>query len=192
MNRPSADRPGSGSGENNFELVPEPERPWSEQEESTGQRTREQLREVKDRVVDRAKSTLDQTREQASSTLSEGRRRAADQVTGVASAIHRTSQHLREEDQARFARLADSFGSQVDEVANYLRDTDARAMARDLERLARRQPAVVLGAAFAIGLAGARFFKSSERESDRYGGYDRIGPGAEPAGIGRGGIDDQL
>ncbi len=67
-------------------------------------------------------------------------------------------------------------------------------MTRDLERLARRQPAIVLGAAFAFGLIGARFFKSSEPtgKADEYGGYDRIRAGGEPAGIGGGGIDDRI
>ncbi|MGH7526067.1 MAG: hypothetical protein ACREMX_05140 [Gemmatimonadales bacterium] len=61
-------------------------------------------------------------------------------------------------------------------------------------RLARRQPLIVLGAAFALGLAGARFFKSSEPDGDaeEYGRYDRIRAGGEPAGIGGGGIDDGI
>ncbi|MGH2709079.1 MAG: hypothetical protein ACRDJK_12415 [Actinomycetota bacterium] len=53
---------------------------------------------------------------------------------------------------------------------------------------------IVLGAAFALGLAGARFFKSSEPDGDaeEYGRYDRIRAGGEPAGIGGGGIDDGI
>ena len=43
-------------------------------------------------------------------------------------------------------------------------------MRLDLETLARREPALVLGIGFALGLLGARFFKSSERHAA--GGYD--------------------
>jgi hypothetical protein len=71
----------------------------------------------------------------------------------------------------------------VDQVANYLRDKDARAMRTDLENLARRQPALVLGGALILGLMGARFLKSSQRErsfrgeSERYGRAQRFGDG---------------
>lgn len=127
-----------------------------------GEGAREQIREVKDRAVDQAKSTFRQARDWATSGLSEGRIRTAEQVGNLATAVHRTSQHLRDEDQARIAGLADSFARQVERAAFYLRDADARTMARDLEGLARRRPVMVIGAALALGLVGARFFKSSD------------------------------
>ena len=40
----------------------------------------------------------------------------------------------------------------------------------DAQRLARRQPALFVGGAFALGLLGARFLKSSSPEH-RYAGY---------------------
>jgi hypothetical protein len=175
-----------------FDLEPEPRS--RAETGGTGEAAREQIREVKDRVVDQARTTLRQAKDRAASGFSEGRFRAADQVGGIATAFHRTGQHLRDEDQARIAGLAESVGRQVEQVASYLRTADARAMTRDLERLARRQPAIILGAAFALGLAGARFLKSSERDQSRgeYGGYDRIRAGGEPAGIGGGGSYDGL
>ena len=47
-------------------------------------------------------------------------------------------------------------------------------MRQDLENLARRQPALMIGGALVLGLIGARFLKSSERRGyrqieDRYG-----------------------
>jgi hypothetical protein len=66
----------------------------------------------------------------------------------------------------------------VDQVANYLRSKDAQAMKTDLENLARRQPALVLGGALFLGLIGARFLKSSQRErrsSQSYGRGQRFG-----------------
>jgi hypothetical protein len=65
------------------------------------------------------------------------------------------------------------------------RDADGRTIARDVENLARRQPALVFAGAFAIGLVAARFLKSSEpdyRSDDA--NYERIRPGGEPAGLG--------
>jgi hypothetical protein len=106
-------------------------------------------------------------------------------VRGIGGAFHRTSEQLRNEDQARYADIADNVGRQVDRVADYLRQSDGRTMARDIESLARRQPALVFAGAFAIGLVAARFLKSSEPDFDSDdANYERIRAGGEPAGLG--------
>jgi len=127
------------------------------------QSAREQIREVKDQVVDQAKNTLQQARERASSSLGEGKNQFADQFGTVAEALRRTTEHLRSENQERIAGMTETVARQVDQVANYLRNKDARAMKQDLENLARRQPALMIGGAVVLGLIGARFLKSSER-----------------------------
>ena len=153
--------------------------------------------------MDQARTTLRDARERAGSTFTDSRRQAADQIGGIGSAFHRTSETLRGEDQARFADVADNVARQIDRVADYLRDSDGRTIARDLENLARRQPALVFAGAFALGVVAARFFKSStpEYRSDfeEDAGYARIQPGGEPAGLGgysgfdreAGGFDDR-
>lgn len=146
--------------------------------------TMPEIREARDKVVDQAKSTLRDARDRAGSSLSEGRRQAAEQIGGIGGAFHRTSEQLRGEDQARFADVADSVGRQIDRMADYLRDSDGRTIARDAENLARRQPALVFAGAFVLGIVAARFLKSSEPEYDA--GYDRIQPGGDPAGLGGG------
>ena len=171
---------------------------------SGGTGTREQMRQVRDQVVDQAKSTFREARDRAGSTLADSRRQAADQIGNIAGAFHRTGEQLRNDNQERIAGLADSFAGQVEQVAQYLREADLRSIGRDIERLARERPAVVYGAAFAVGLLAARFFKSgaSSEVDDRAdalnpdAGYERIRAGGEPAGLGetpyargRGGYD---
>jgi hypothetical protein len=124
---------------------------------------REQIREVKDQVMGQAKNTFQQARDRASSSLGESKTQIADQFGAVADALRRTTEHLRSEDQQRIAGLTDTMARQVDQAANYLRTKDARAMKQDLENLARRQPALMLGGALVLGLIGARFLKSSDR-----------------------------
>jgi hypothetical protein len=145
--------------------------------QQTGGSAREQIRDVKDQVVGQAKSTLQQARDRASTSLGESKGQFAEQVGTVAAALRRTTEHLRAEDQQRIAGLTDTVARQVDQIANYLRNKDARAMRTDLENLARRQPAMVLGGALVLGLIGARFFKSSQRDQ-RGGG--RINSGRDP------------
>jgi hypothetical protein len=140
-----------------------------------GGAAREQVRQAKDKVVDQARSTFRDARDRAGSGLAQGRRQAADQLGGIGNALHRTGEQLRSEDQARFADLTDSVGRQIDRAADYLRNSDGRTIARDVENLARRQPALVFAGAFALGLVGARFLKSSDPGSryDPYtGGFD--------------------
>jgi hypothetical protein len=135
---------------------------------------REQIREVKDQVVGQARNTLQQARERAGSSLGESKGQIADQFGTIAGALRRTTEHLRSEDQQRIAGLTETVSRQVDQVANYLRNKDASAMRADLENLARRQPAIMIGGALVLGLIGARFLKSSRRDRlDR--GSDSLG-----------------
>ena len=169
----------------------------------TGGSAREQVRQAKDKVVHQARTTLRDARDRAGSTFTQGRQQAADQLGGIGSAFHRTSETLRGEDQARFADVADNVAQRIDRMADYLRDSDGRTIARDIESLARRQPALVFAGAFAIGVLAARFFKSStpqyRSEFEEEEGIERVYPGGEPAGLGgysrfdreAGGFDDR-
>jgi hypothetical protein len=130
---------------------------------------RAQIREVKDQVVDQAKSSFRQARDRATSSLSDSRHEAADRIGGIASAFRSTSHHLRSENQPAVANLTDSLAEQVERLSSYLRERDFRSVRDDLENLARRRPAIALGAALALGLLGARFLKSSERSGGGHG-----------------------
>jgi len=167
MTMPNTEAPGS-RGETAGHTPPRAERGDSGS-------AREQLREVKDQVVGRARNTLQQARDRARSSLGESKGQVADQFSTIADALRRTTEHLRLEDQQRIAGLTETVARQVDQVANYLRNKDARAMRADLENLARRQPAIVLGGALVLGLIGARFLKSSRRDG-RIRGLQTSGP----------------
>jgi hypothetical protein len=150
------------------------------QDEAAGQprggSAREQIREVKNQVVDQAKNTYQQAKERAGSSLGESKGQFADQIGAVAEALRRTTEHLRSEDQSRIAGLTETLARQIDQVSNYLRNKDAAAMRADLENVARRQPAVMIGGALVLGLIGARFLKSTERSRERRWSGER-GPG---------------
>lgn len=155
---------------------------------------RAQIREVKDQVVDQAKTSFRQARDSATSSLNDSRQQAADKIGGLAGAVRSTSEHLRSENQAGVANLTDSLADQVERVSTYLRDRDLGAFRDDIEAFARRQPAVAVGVALALGVLGARFLKSSRRTGEArpdrlppgqaYGSgqFDASGTGTGPAG----------
>ena len=69
---------------------------------------------------------------------------------------------------------AERAAGQVDRASRYLRRSELRDVVRDLEELARRRPAVLVGGSFATGVLLARFFKSSG-ERARWSGSDLSG-----------------
>jgi hypothetical protein len=135
---------------------------------------RAQIREVKDQVVGQAKDTFRRARDSATTSLSSSRSETADRISGIATAFRHTSDSLRAENQERVANLTDTLAEQVERLSSYLRDHDLKDVRNDVENLARRQPAVAIGAALALGMLGARFLKSSqrsEREEWERGGW---------------------
>ena len=130
---------------------------------------------MKNQVVDQAKSTLSQARDSAASSLSDSKGRLADQVTHVADAFRNTTDHLRQQNQPQLAGYADGVARQAERLAGYLRNADFRAMGDDLEQLARRQPALVVGGAFALGLLAGGVPDPRDRRL-RAGGRKRCRP----------------
>jgi len=59
------------------------------------------------------------------------------------------------------ARYVSTAAEKLERTARYFENNDLKAMARDVESFARRNPAVFLGGAFALGMLAARFLKSS-------------------------------
>jgi hypothetical protein len=65
------------------------------------------------------------------------------------------------------AKYGDSLAKQVEQVSTYLEQKDLRDVLKDVEGFARRNPAVFIGGAFALGILAARFLKSSGDSSSR-------------------------
>jgi hypothetical protein len=112
---------------------------------------------------------MDRVRQGASSQLSSQKTKATDGIGTVAQAVRQTTQHLRDQQHDTIARYVDEAANQLERVSNQLRDKDVGELMQDAQRFARRRPAVFIGSAFAIGLLGARFLKSSRDRDDDHG-----------------------
>jgi len=106
-------------------------------------------------VSEKAAGKLDEKR----STLSDGLSAVADSVRQVSSNLgsSQTDNSLAE----AAAKYTDTAARKIENVAGYFENKDVRAMARDLESFARRNPAIFIGAAFGAGFLVARFLKST-------------------------------
>ena len=131
-----------------------------------------------DDLLQHAKETtgevVDQVQQQAGSRLNRGKDEAANDLQKLAGAVRHLGDELGGQQQGPIAQYAAQYGRKaaegIERFTNYLRTNDARALVSEIENFGRRQPALMLGGAFLLGLAGARFFKSSMSPNDQYTG----------------------
>jgi ElaB/YqjD/DUF883 family membrane-anchored ribosome-binding protein len=109
--------------------------------------------------------------EQLTSSVDSGKARAADTLDSFAQALSQSGQQLRSGDLGSAGQYADRAGEQLRRASDYLRNTNVDEMVRNTEDFARRQPALFIGGAFALGLLAARFIKASQAPS--YGSVPR-------------------
>jgi hypothetical protein len=127
-------------------------------------------------------------REQATAQLSSQKDKATDGLGSVAQAVRQTTQHLRDNQHETVAHYAEQAAEQIERFSQGLKNKDVGELMNDAQQLARRQPALFVGGAFALGLLGARFLKSSSPENrNAYRGYGDAGYGGGYGGSNYGG-----
>lgn len=121
-----------------------------------------------------ASGIMDKMREGATSQLSTQKDRATDGIGSIAQAVRQSTQHLRDNQHDTIAQYVDQAATQLEQFSARLKQKNVSELLRDAQGLAKKRPAVFIGSAFAIGLLGARFLKSSRDrqtgDSDVYGG----------------------
>ena len=110
---------------------------------------------------------VDQVQQQAGSRIDRGKDQAASELQKVAGAVRQLGDQLgNNQEQGPIAHYAAEYGRKaadgLERLTNYLRQNDTRALMTEVENFGRRQPALLIGGAFLLGLAGARFLKSSK------------------------------
>src|SRR4029434_5785390 len=84
----------------------------------------------------------------------------------VAEAVRSSTQKLREERHDTIASYVDTAANHLENWSRSLREKDVDELVSDMQRLARRQPLGFTGSAFALGVVGARFLKSSRQPNE--------------------------
>lgn len=110
-------------------------------------------------------------KERASAQLNTQKDRATEGLGTMAEAVRQSTQQLRNQNHDTIAGYVEQAANQIDRLSQGLKNKDVGELARDAQRLAQKRPAMFVGSAFAIGLVGARFLKSSPPD-DEYG-YER-------------------
>jgi len=135
------------------------------------EQAKDTVSDVAEQAKEKASQVASQARDQATSQIAQQKDRAAEGLGSFAGALRQTSEQLRTQDQAGITQYVDSVADRVERFASYLQDRDIGEMVDEIEGFARRQPALFLGGAFLVGLIGARFLKSSGRQTTMTGSY---------------------
>jgi hypothetical protein len=104
---------------------------------------------------------VERVRERAGAQLATQKDKATDGLGTIAQAFKRTTQELREQRHDTLAEYVERAADELERLSAGIKNRDIGAMFRDAQNMARRQPAIFVGSAFAIGLLAARFLKSS-------------------------------
>jgi hypothetical protein len=115
-----------------------------------------------------AKDALGQVKENATSTIDDKKANIAQGLTSVAETLRQVGDSVKPPEGEPANKVAElttqyteTLSQQVEKVSGYLEQQDLRGLMNDLESFARRNPAIFLGGAFALGILAARFLKSS-------------------------------
>jgi hypothetical protein len=122
--------------------------------------------QVKETGGKAASQAIDTVKQKATTKIEDQKATLAQGLGSVADTIRQVGENLRgtageSEVASTAAKYGDSLATQVEQFSNYLDKHNVSDLLREVERFARRNPAYFIGGAFALGLLGARFLKSS-------------------------------
>jgi hypothetical protein len=132
------------------------------------ERTQEAAERAGHAAIEKVEAVRDRTRD----GINQGKQQVADRIRRLGSALRSASDSLREDDRI-VARYADYASETIEKAAGYVSSADVARTVQDVERFARRQPALFFGGAFLLGLAAGRFLKSSQRRNGDGGPEDQ-------------------
>ena len=118
---------------------------------------------VKDKAARSAQGLVERAETEAKSRLNASKKDAALTLSSVASTLLSSSTQLKDEQQNMAGEYVEKAAEQIDRLAQYIQNADPGQLADEVQSFARRRPAMFIGAAFALGVIGARFLKSSRR-----------------------------
>jgi hypothetical protein len=124
-----------------------------------------------DEVAREAQHLGDRAVETAQEMAQRQKAAGAERVEHVAEAMRSSAEHL-ESTEKQLAELVGSAAGQLEHLAHSLREKDFSALLAEMEDFGRRQPAVFMGAAVALGFGIARFAKAGSGSSGRSGQHE--------------------
>ena len=133
---------------------------------STSDTIRDQVGPLVDTMRERVGPLAEQVKDQASAVAQQQMTSAAEGLDSAAGAVNAVGDRLRENNLGELSQYTDQAAEQIEKVANWLRTTTPEEIAHDIEDFAKKQPAVFVAGALALGLIGVRFLRSTSQNVD--------------------------
>lgn len=128
--------------------------------------TTAKAQEIGERIQHEAQRLTQQAKDQGQAMFQDQKSAMAEQVSGLASALHNTAEHLKTQDQRAMAQYTQQAAEGLQRFSQTLKDRDLGSLMSQVENFARQQPGAFIGSAALLGFMAARFLKSSaERHS---------------------------
>lgn len=130
------------------------------------QHLREQASQIKDDTKQKAQGFIKEQQQKAQGMLEEQKQKGSEHLGKLADALHQTSSSLQQNNEEQVARYAGMAADGLQRLSSSLREQDVNSLLRQTESLARRQPALFVGGAVALGFMLSRFLKSSSEHQE--------------------------
>lgn len=129
--------------------------------------------EAFDQAKEKVGQVADQAQKTAKSQLANRKDQVVDGIDSVVAALRLTGEQLEGQDAGPVGSYVSKAANALGNISQHVRDRNVDQLLHEVEGFARREPAIALGAAFAIGVIAARFLKSSnQRRYNPSGQYD--------------------
>jgi hypothetical protein len=123
--------------------------------------TTAKAQEIGDRVQHEAQRLTQEAKAQGQALFQDQKDAMAEQVNGLATALHRTAEELQTQNQSAMAQYTQQAAEGIERFSRTLKDRDMSALVGQVESFARNQPGAFIGSAALLGFMAARFLKSS-------------------------------
>jgi hypothetical protein len=137
-------------------------------------------------------SFSERLKERASVQLDDQRHRATRNLGGVARFVRQATDEIESQGHLGFAGYGRKAADRIDELSRQLERKDLDQVIADVERFARQQPALFVGAAFGVGVLAGRFLLSSAGRVPKPSAPPVPGETSAPTGMGPAGMPTGL
>ncbi len=121
----------------------------------------QEAEQLRDKAWEKGAEFKERGRRKAEGILTGGKEKLAQGLENSAEAFRKMGDHFRDTRHAPMGDYAFRVSDGFDKASDYLSERSVKDISRDMETKARRQPLLVIGGAFLMGLVAARFIKSS-------------------------------
>ncbi len=121
--------------------------------------------ESEEKARSRVRDMKEKVKERSTSFVERGKGLAAERLEGTAKTFREIAEDFRGETPV-LSRYVDQIAEKIEGASQYLREKDLKEIINDTEHFIRSQPALIIGAAFAMGVITARFLKSSRKAQE--------------------------